>query len=458
MLTDPRQRLIIILGPGGISKTRLAMEVATTQLPTFDERVYFIQLAAFNASDSILPAIASVLNILSSTIEELKNRLSDYFREKKALIVLDNFEHLMGGAPQISELLQRTPSLKILVTSRERLNLQGEWTFELSGLSVLPKADEGKAVYSALQLFELHIQRMRPEIEMAGRDREAAESVVGVDRTVLLSLVSKSLVQRYPNGRFDLHEIIRQYSFSHLGNETGLRKKHSRYYLGLLHQPKHVPFGSESDLERIHNLRVEYGNLQLAWGYVIEQKMYEELGEVLDNFWLICAINGWFQEGLDLSLVLIDPLRGRAKTPSEKIFLSQAMMSALGHLARMGEFESADRLSVEASELLRDAGEIEYLSNTLISHARIASVMGRHSYAHTLANEGRELASRHENRWLLGLAYVTHRDIYSLEGNHERAYELIRKGLSIYEELWKQSFHGLICPQQCTSSKLSDTI
>ena len=93
------------------------MEAATAQLKTFDEQVYFIQLAAFNAVNSILPAIASTLNIPSSSADELKTRLADYLRDKNVLLVLDNFEHLIEGAVQVSDLLQKTPKLKILVTS-----------------------------------------------------------------------------------------------------------------------------------------------------------------------------------------------------------------------------------------------------------------------------------------------------------------------------------------------------
>ncbi|KAA0263588.1 MAG: helix-turn-helix domain-containing protein, partial [Chloroflexi bacterium] len=174
MLTDPRQRLITILGPGGIGKTRLAMEAANLQLAAFDQRVYFIQLTAFQTAESILPAIAAALNIPSANAEELKTRLIDYLRDKKALLVLDNFEHLVEGAPALSEILQGAPQAKLLVTSRERLNLQGEWTFELGGLTVPPQADEGKAAYSALQLFELHAGRIRPDIKLTGKEREAA--------------------------------------------------------------------------------------------------------------------------------------------------------------------------------------------------------------------------------------------------------------------------------------------
>ena len=174
MLADPRQRLITILGPGGIGKTRLAVQAASAQLAAFEDHVYFIQLAAFNTTDSILPAIASTINIPYTNAEELKTRLADYLRDKTVLLVLDNFDHLIDGAVQISELLQQTPKLKILVTSRERLNLQGEWTFELGGLTVPPQADEGKAIFSALQLFELHAQRIRPDLHLTRSEREAA--------------------------------------------------------------------------------------------------------------------------------------------------------------------------------------------------------------------------------------------------------------------------------------------
>ncbi|MCE7861709.1 MAG: XRE family transcriptional regulator [Chloroflexi bacterium CFX2] len=168
MLADPHYRLITILGVGGIGKTRLAMEVSHPQ------HAYFIQLAAISTSDSILPAIASVLNFPTGNADELKPRLLGYLREKNTLLVLDNFEHIIDGAPLLSEFLQSAPKLKFLVTSRERLNLQGEWTLELSGLSVPPNEDEGMAIYGALQLFESHVQRIRPDLKLIGKEREAA--------------------------------------------------------------------------------------------------------------------------------------------------------------------------------------------------------------------------------------------------------------------------------------------
>lgn len=529
MLADPRQRLITILGPGGIGKTRLALEAATAQLPAFEEHVYFIQLAAFDTSAFILPAIAAVFNLHSTSTDELLTSLTDSLLNKKVLLVLDNFEHLVDGALQVSELLQRIPHLKALVTSRERLNLQGEWTFELSGLSIPPKADEGKALYSALQLFELHTQRIRPGLKLVGKEREAAiricqrvdgmplaielaaawvnvlscveiadeieqgfdflsstlrdvperhrslratfehswkrlttlernalsglsvfqggfrfeaaEAVVGAERGVLSSLESKSLLRRSSNGRFDLHEVIRQYAKDYLKDESALRDRHSRHFLSLMQQEEPAPIGAESDVERLRKLSVEYGNVHLAWNHAVRQKMYEDIDKVLDNAWLIYAINGWFQEGIEQMLALAGSLRGKAKTRQEKLLLARALMSANGFLSRAGHFVEANRLFEEGTGILRGVGDISYLSNELIAHGKLACVMGDYPRAHQMLEEGIELAIQEKNDWMLGLGFVNFGFIFGQEGNYERAYELIQSGLSLYRQI--ENVHGV---------------
>ena len=174
MLADPLHRLITILGPGGIGKTRLAIEAAIAARPAFEEHAYMVQLADFNTPDSILPAIGTVLDIPSTDLTELKTRLVSCLGERAVLLLIDNFEHLIAGAPLLSELLQQAPRLKLLVTSRERLNLQGEWTFELGGLSVPVTSEESETFYSAIQLFEYHVHRLRPDLPLGGKERDAA--------------------------------------------------------------------------------------------------------------------------------------------------------------------------------------------------------------------------------------------------------------------------------------------
>lgn len=173
LIQDPHCRLITLVGPGGVGKTRLSIHVAEQSLELFDGRVYFIQLAPLTGPDSILPAIASVFG-LPAPNANLKTVLASYLREKHILLVLDNLEHLIAGADVLSELLIQSPRLKLLVTSRERLNLQGEWTLELSGLTLPPETQPAIGVYDALELFEHSVRRARPDIQWTEQDRRAA--------------------------------------------------------------------------------------------------------------------------------------------------------------------------------------------------------------------------------------------------------------------------------------------
>ncbi|MCQ3937852.1 MAG: hypothetical protein DPW18_12500 [Chloroflexi bacterium] len=131
LIRDPHCRLITLLGQGGIGKTRLSVHVAAQCLDEFEGRVYFFHLAPLTTPDAILPTLASFFG-LTAPNTDLKSRLIGYLRGKHVLLALDNFEHLIQGADLLGELLTQAPQLKLLVTSRERLNLQGEWTLELS--------------------------------------------------------------------------------------------------------------------------------------------------------------------------------------------------------------------------------------------------------------------------------------------------------------------------------------
>lgn len=174
LIQDPHCRLVTILGPGGTGKTRLSIHVAERSLPAFDGRVYFVPLAPLDNPDSILPAIASIFGLVTPNVD-LKGRLIGYLREKHILLVLDNFEHLLDGASLLNEFLIQAPYLKFLVTSRERLNLEGEWTLELSGLAVPPETMQPESgVYDALELFEQSVKRVRPGISFTEADRAAA--------------------------------------------------------------------------------------------------------------------------------------------------------------------------------------------------------------------------------------------------------------------------------------------
>ncbi|RKY17629.1 MAG: hypothetical protein DRP90_06515, partial [Planctomycetota bacterium] len=166
-------RLLTLWGPGGVGKTRLALEVAARLRNAFLHGVYFIPLATVSPPASLrLPyAIAEALHIPLQGTGEPTARLFDFLREKESLLVLDNFEHLLDGVPLLAKLLETAPEVKLLVTSREQLRSRWEWLFEVRGLPVPDETTRQPGRFDGVRLFIRQARRVRPgfapEKEMA---------------------------------------------------------------------------------------------------------------------------------------------------------------------------------------------------------------------------------------------------------------------------------------------------
>jgi predicted ATPase/DNA-binding SARP family transcriptional activator len=167
LVHDPHCRLLTIVGPGGIGKTRLALHAASQTLEQFADGTFFISFETITTAEAMAPAI---LQALSSAMQEQKDpraQLIDYVRDKNLLLVLDNLEHLLEGTALIGEMLSAAPEIKIIVTSRERLHLQWEWLYEVQGLAY-PAADaQNVERFSAIQLFLQTARRMRARFSLA---------------------------------------------------------------------------------------------------------------------------------------------------------------------------------------------------------------------------------------------------------------------------------------------------
>jgi serine/threonine protein kinase/tetratricopeptide (TPR) repeat protein len=181
LLQEPANRLVTILAPGGMGKTRLSLEAAEKILNAspsyvsgaalFLNGAYFVSLAPLSVPENIVPAIAEAVNFQFYPGGEPKQELLDFFHEKNLLLILDNFEHLLGGAELVADILAAAPGVKVLATSRERLNLSGETIFNLEGMAFPDwETPQDALEYSAVKLFMQSAKRVRPDFELDAKD------------------------------------------------------------------------------------------------------------------------------------------------------------------------------------------------------------------------------------------------------------------------------------------------
>ncbi len=171
MLREPACRLLNLIGPGGVGKTRLALQVAAENAAVFPNGVWYIPLVAVNSPEMVATTIVEALGVSLDGEMDIRPQLFNHLRSRKALLILDNFEHLIDGAEIVAEILKRSTGIKILVTSCERLNLQLEWLYQVRGLEY--PEDESAAVeeYSAVQLFLQSARRVNAGFALSDTDR-----------------------------------------------------------------------------------------------------------------------------------------------------------------------------------------------------------------------------------------------------------------------------------------------
>jgi predicted ATPase/class 3 adenylate cyclase/Tfp pilus assembly protein PilF len=157
-------RLITLIGPGGIGKTRLSLEAAAEMQDEFEHGTWFVALDAITSPALVIPTIARVLNVAEVPGQSLETLLQEALHPQEVLLVLDNFEHVGEAAPQIAALLDAAPRLKVLVSSREELYIYGEYVYPVPPLALTDPAAgsaDNLAAVPAVALFAQRAQAAR---------------------------------------------------------------------------------------------------------------------------------------------------------------------------------------------------------------------------------------------------------------------------------------------------------
>ncbi len=389
-LIDEKARLITILGPGGIGKTRLSIATAESVSPHFKNGVHYVPLVPLESADNLLTAVAEAVNFHLTPTEDSVQQLLDYLHKKQLLLVFDNFEHLLPHTVLIDAILKGVPEAQILVTSRKRLNVHGEVVYPLGGLAFpkkMPEKPQQIGQYGAAELFMLHVQtgqslhkltkdeagallkicelvqgmplalilaagwadmlsfteiaeeisssldfleserhdlperqrsvravfdgswqQLSADVQQAfarlsvfrsGFTRQAGQAVAGANLRTLRRLVNHSFISMGENGRYQIHELMRQYGEEHLrasGQFEETRTAHSDYFLKFLAEREPDVRGRRQE-EAMLEIDAEFENVLSAWRWGCAHQNREGIDSALETIHLFCDMFGRYQDG-----------------------------------------------------------------------------------------------------------------------------------------------------------------
>jgi predicted ATPase/class 3 adenylate cyclase len=459
LIADPEVRLVTIIGSGGMGKTRLALAIAERLLVAtrrtngrteslYPHGIYFISLAPLDSTDSIIPTIAETLDFRLSEKHDPNIQLINYLSEKELLLIMDNYEHLLNGTEVVAKILKSVPNVKVVATSRARLNVGGEHRFHLQGMDYPKiKTPPKEAVeYSSIRLFHQCASRAKLDFDLnehivsdvirictlldgiplgirlaaswvntlspeeivielergldlleadmqdiperhssmravfdhswqllterechvlaglsifrGGFSRDAAEYVTEVNLREMKSLINKSLVNPTPSGRYNLHELLRQFLEEKLQKleiwHEEVKQRHCAFYTLFLAEREEALKGIEQ-LRALAEIEADIGNIRLAWDEAIQKRSLPCLEGSIFGLSSFYTWRNRYQEGERAFRSAVDTLSSipeRTEEPSHSGERQRVLAKILSWQSKFCEHAEAEKLVNEAIRVL----------------------------------------------------------------------------------------------------------
>jgi tetratricopeptide (TPR) repeat protein len=248
-----------------------------------------------------------------------------------------------------------------------------------------------------------------------GFQREAAEQVAGAKLSALLTLVTKSLVQRSGDRRYDLHELIRQFAVEQLLNHPdeniATHARHGSYYLTKFARAD-ARLRSSAQRETLAELTAEMVNFRAAWDWAVAQTEFTLIEKTIRTLGMFYDTHSWWQEGLDAFDFAIKAL----ETADEQSAPVRTNQIALGHLlasrsllaSRLGQYDQAKAMLEHSLEILRPLNEPRALVEPINFLGTVMELTGDYARALELYSEGLEIATAIGDRWFAALGLTSH--------------------------------------------------
>jgi len=531
-LLEPACRLLTLTGPGGVGKTRLAIEAGHQLEPHFADGVHFISMAGIGMTESIIPVIADTLGLAFSGPAEPIVQVSNFLHTKEILLVIDNMEHLLEGGSLLGEMLQQTRHVRMLITSREPMRLQWEWLFEVQGLPVPEDADANLENNSAIQLFiqrarqtsqnfsleaedaaalvricklvgglplaielaaswvrilscreivlelersldfletkkldvparhrsiktvfdhswtlltdEERILLMRLSVFRGGFTREAAISATGASLSTLSSLVDKSLLRHEKNpDRYDLHELIQQYSFAQLQSnpveEVQASEKYAVYYTNWVAALER-PFKSAQQPQTSQQIRAETSNWLSSWHWAVENQRLDLLRKMNPCLNWYFEVHGYYAEALSAFKTAVNGLRMHGAPASLQSAAERTafafLVDSLGWFEfRTGNVERATALLAESLELARETNDPEVMYYIHGNWGYLCLFTGDISEAGRLTTESLVYGKALNSPWHIAIPISVLGIVAYQQGNLNEARQQLTESLKIWRSV-----------------------